>query len=280
MSNPESPRLDAVLRSAAAVPPAAAEEERIFADAWSRVQASISDGDGAHGEWLQTRRLDLIADRERTARRRRRASRVASITLAVAVAGAGTAAAAEFISTRTGEETTGWEVGAAGPGELLNLGGTDRDEVFEQVVADIPFPAGYEAQRAWALDFYPREEDSAVTESRLRALVAGNAVCTWADAWVAADGAGDAAARTIATTTLAAAVTWEDIRTSDIPDAAPVRGTDQRRSYWGWLPPLAEAAHAGDHQAVLDAVAGSYFCSYHVLPVIDADPGYAYAGHR
>jgi hypothetical protein len=278
MGNPDDTRLDRLLRSAAAVRPDPAEQERIFADAWSRIQMSVRDGE--HGDRLQTRRLDLIADREKTARRRRRTSRVASMTLAVAVAGAGTAAAAEFISTRTGEETTGWEVGAAGPGELLNLGGTDRDEVFDEATANIPFPPGYEAQRAWALNFYPREKDSAVTDSRLRAMVAGYAVCTWADAWVAADDAGNAAARTTAATTLAAAVAWEDIRTSDIPDAAPIQGTDQRRSYWGWLPPLAEAAQSGDHQAVLDAVAGSYFCSYHVLPVIDADPGYPYAGHR
>src|SRR3954466_13091889 len=255
MGNLEDTRLDGLLRSGAAVQPGPVEQERIFADAWSRVQASI--GDGAHGNRVQARRLDLIADREKAARRRRRTSRVASITPAVAVAGAGTAAAAEFISTRTGEETTGWEVGAAGPGELLNLGGTDRDEVFDEATADIPFPPGYEAQRASALNFYPRETDSAITDSRLRAMVAGNAICTWADAWVAADDAGDAAARTSATTTLTAAVAWEDIRTSDIPDAAPIQGTDQRRSYWGWLPPLAEAAQDGDYQAVLDAVARS-----------------------
>jgi hypothetical protein len=280
MWDPESADLDVVLRSAAAAPPDPATEERVFAEAWSRVQSSIRDGARTADETLEVRRLDLIADRDLAARRRRRGARLASITLAVAVAGAGTAAATEFISTRTGQHTSGWEVGAAGPGEFLNLGGTDRDQVFEQVVDGIPFPAGYEAQRSWALNFYPRETDSAVTDSRLRALVAGNAVCTWADAWIAADDAGNAAARDAATTTLVAAVSWEDIRADDIPDAVPIQGTDQRRSYWGWLPPLAQAAEAGDHQAVLDAVAGSYFCSYHVLPVIDADPGYAYAGLR
>ena len=33
------------------------------------------------------------------------------------MAGGGTAAAAEFLATRTGEELTGWEVGAGGSGD-------------------------------------------------------------------------------------------------------------------------------------------------------------------
>ncbi len=36
--------LDTLLRSAATVQRDPAEEERVFADVWSRVQASISDG--------------------------------------------------------------------------------------------------------------------------------------------------------------------------------------------------------------------------------------------
>src|SRR3954470_18077027 len=105
MRNPDDPRLDSVLCGAAAARRLDAEEaDRVFADAWSRIQASIGDDerDDAH----QARRLDLIADRELASRRRRRAARVASITLAVAVAGAGTAAAADYISTHTGEQTS------------------------------------------------------------------------------------------------------------------------------------------------------------------------------
>src|SRR4051812_8485780 len=82
MRNPDDPRLDSVLCGAAAARRLDAEEaDRVFADAWSRIQASIGDDerDDAH----QARRLDLIADRELTSRRRRRAARVASITLAV-----------------------------------------------------------------------------------------------------------------------------------------------------------------------------------------------------
>ena len=272
--------LDALLRDAAPNRPDASAEDAVFGDVWARVQTAMDDRAAAPVDALQARRLDLIADRELAARRRRRTARLASATLAVVVAGGGTAAAAaEFLSTRTGEELTGWEVEAGGSGEVLNPGGTDRSQVFAEVTADIPFPPGYEAQRQYSLDFYPAETDSRISTEFLRSSVAGDAVCTWADAWVAADTAGDTAARTAAADVLAAAVTWPDIVVGDHPDST-ILPSGEHLSYFAWVPRVADAARAGDHQGVLDAVAGSYFCSYHVLPVIDTDPGYAHAGVR
>jgi hypothetical protein len=277
MRDPYSSELDALLRSAAPVQRDPAEEERVFADVWSRVQSSI--GDPTSGNGRQGRRLDLIADRELSARRRRRVARVASVALAVAVAGAGTAAAADFISTRTGEELTGWEVEAGGSGEILNMGGTDRSQVFDEVTADIPFAPGYEAQRTWALEFHPPETDVRISEEYLRSWMAGNAICTWADAWVAADDAKDVAARTEAATVLAEAVSWKDIVESDTPDAT-ILESGEHLSYRWWVRPLAEAAQSGDRQTLLHTVAHSTACSYHVLPAIDAAPDYEYAGVR
>jgi hypothetical protein len=280
MRNPDSHDLDALLHDAAPAQRNTADEERIFSEVWSRVEASIGD-DGAttFADAVQERRLNLIADRELAARRRRRATRLASAALAIAVAGGGTAAAAEFISTRTGEHTSGWEVDAAGPGEVLDLGGTDRRQVFDEVTADIPFPSGYESQRTWALGFFPAERDSAITESTLRSWIAGNAVCTWADAWVAADDAGDVAARTTAAATLAAAVSWDDIRLRDVPDAV-ILESGEHLSYRWWVRPLAEAAGSGNRPELLHTVAHSAFCSYQVMPVIDAAPDYEYQGSR
>ena len=102
MRDPDD-NLDALLRSALGTQGTAAEEERIFSDVWSRVQTSIDDGVTTSDDIVQERRLSLIGDREVAARRRRRATRLASAALAIAVAGGGTAVAAEFISTRTGE---------------------------------------------------------------------------------------------------------------------------------------------------------------------------------
>lgn len=115
MRDPDSFDLDVLLRSAATVQRDPAAEKRLFSDVWSRVQASIGDGAASSLDAAQQRRLNVIGDREVAARRRRRAARLASAALAVAVAGGGTAVAAEFISTRTGEELTGWEVEAGGP---------------------------------------------------------------------------------------------------------------------------------------------------------------------
>jgi hypothetical protein len=267
--------LVALLRSAA---PDVVVDEHVLADVWARVATAMDDAPPADAR--QERRLDLIADRELSARRRRRAARLASATLAVVLAGGGTAAAAvEYLSTRTGQELTGWEVEAGGSGEVLNLGGTDRDQVFDQVTADIRFAPGYAAARQYALDFYPRESDTAISTEYLRSWVAGNAVCTWADAWVAADNAGDVEARTAAADVLAETVSWPDIVEGDVPDAM-ITEAGEHRSYRWWVRPLAEAAGAGDRAAVLDTVAHSATCSYQVIPTIDAAPDYEYAGVR
>jgi hypothetical protein len=288
MRDPESHNLDALLRSAAPVRRDPADEERVFADVWSRVQTSMNHGATPSGDALQQRRLNLIGDREVAARRRRRATRLASAALAIAVAGGGTAVAADFILTRTGQELTGWEIGAGGSGELLDKGGSDLRQVVEEVTADIPFPAGYDAQHGWALDSYGSPDPgSAITESHLRSGIASQAICTWADAWVAADNAGDAGARAAAAATLAESASWEAIRTFNEdhgePDPMdPATGVDSGAggSYYGWLRPLAQSAQAGDRQGVLDAVAIGHQCSFEVLPVIDADPAYQYAGLR
>ncbi|MCZ2820942.1 hypothetical protein O2V63_11430 [Modestobacter sp. VKM Ac-2977] len=281
MNHQDDGRLDALLRSAAAEDPG--NDEQLFAEAWSRVQTAMRAGTST-GDDLQQRRLALIGDRQVAARRRRRATRLATAALVVAVAGGGTAAAAEFLSTRTGEELTGWEVGAGGSGEMLDRGGADLRQVVEEVTADIAFAPGYEAQRGLALDFHGRAEPgAAITESHLRSSIAGAAVCTWADAWVAADDTGDAAARAATAEVLADAVSWEPFLTfaEDHGEPRPADSApDRSTSYRWWLRPLAEAADSGDRQAVLDTVAESHACSYDVLPVIDADPGYRYHGVR
>jgi hypothetical protein len=261
--------LDALLAQAGAQR-SRADEEQIFADVWSRVQAAMDGAPVSVEDELQQRRLDLFADREKAARRRRRVTRLASAALAVAVAGGGTAAAAELL-TRTGEHLTGWEVGAGGSGELLDPGGSDRPKVFDQVTADIPFAPGHEAARTWALNFEPAESNVRVSVSHLRSWMATTAVCTWGDAWLAADTAGDDAARAAAAKTLAASMTWEPVRTFDRDHGEPDPGdAGTAETYFGWLRPLAAAAGAGDRQRVLDEVAGAHACSPEVMPFLSA----------
>ncbi|MGY1856704.1 hypothetical protein [Modestobacter sp. SYSU DS0290] len=282
MRDPDDDELDALLQRAGTVQRTGAEDEQVLSDVWSRVQAAMDDDPVSPGDDLQRRRLGLIGDREVAARRRRRTARLATVTLAVVVAGSGTAAAAAYIATRTGEELTGWEVGAGGSGEVLDWAGTDLAQVVEETTADIVFAPGYAAQRDRALAYFSRPDPGSTgTESGLRSEVAGYAVCTWADAWVAADGTGDVAARTAAAETLTAALTWEPFLTFAADHQEPVPAeSPENGSYRWWLRPLAEAARAGDRQAVLDAVADSRTCGWEYVPVIDADPAYELHGVR
>jgi hypothetical protein len=267
--------LDRLLRAGARPVPNGDDARAQADDVWARIQRTIVEDEPADG--AIDRRLS--ARDELATRRRLRPVRVASITLAVVLAGAGTAAAADYLSTRTGEELTGWEQDAGGRGEVLNPAGTDRADVFDEITDDIEFPPGYESARQYVLDFYPAEADSRVTEGVLRSNVARAAVCSWADAWVAADDDDDTAARYAATAALTSASEWPDIVDNDIPNAE-YQPDGMGRSYNGWVPPLAAAAVAGDRQALLDEVAGSHACSPEVIPVIDTDPAYPLAGVR
>ena len=282
MTDPDGGALDALLRAAGTVRRDPADDERLFADVWDRIEASIDDDTGTAGDEFQQRRLDLIADRDAVTRRRRRAARMASVTLAVLVAGAGTAAAAEYLATRTGEHNSGWEIGAGGSGEILDRSGSDLRQVVEEATADIRFAPGYDTERATVLDRAGAPDPrTAISESHLRSDVAGAAVCTWADAWVAADHAGDAAARAQTAATLSEAVTWEPFLTFAADHQEPIPADSAREaSYRWWLLPLAQAAAAGDRQAVLDVVADSHACAPEVIPVIDADSAYRWHGAR
>lgn len=263
--------LGQLLRTGARPVPTGDDARALAGDAWAQIRRGMASDAPTDGR--------LAARDDLAARRRRRPARLASITVAVVLAGAGTAAAADYLATRTGEQTVGWETDAAGRGELLNPAGTDRAEVFEEVTAGIEFPPGYEAARQYVLDFYPAEADSRVTEGMLRGQVARAAVCSWADAWVAADDAGDFAARDAATVVLTGAPAWPDITEWDF-DGATTYPDGSTRSYNGWIPPLAAAAAATDRQAVLDAVADSSICGPETNPVMDADPDYPLAGVR
>jgi hypothetical protein len=238
---------------------------------WSRVQVSIGEADTTSGDELQQRRLALIADRDVSARRRRRVSRMATVTLAVVVAGGGTAAAAAaVIATHTGQQLSGWERAAFGSGELLNEGGADAKQVMAQETADIPFPPGHDAQQAQSLASLRGQTNERITQSMARAWVARDAICTWADQWVVADNAGDSTARAQATDTLTASVSWSAVRAMD-PSPNPEAGEADSR--FGWVPPIAEAAQAGDRHALLTAVAQAG-CTPTMMPTLTAASDY------
>lgn len=271
----------------AAVGPTPAEDQAVFDDVWTRVSSALDQPDLGQGMTgvaaIDQGRTRVLLRCAESARRRKRARRLATAALAVAVASSGTAAAADYISARTGQTLSGWEVGAGGSGEVIDHGGDDLGAVVAAETADISFPVGYEAQRVFALNVYaPAEGGSATTRSHLRSSIAGAAVCSWADTWVASNRSGDAATQDAAAAQLQSSVAWEPFLTfaSDHQEPAPADSTTPGDSYRWWLRPLAEAAAAGAREQVLDLVAESHACTYQLIPVIDGDPDYPEAGVR
>lgn len=185
MTGDRGAALDELLRNAAGdelLDSTAADQ--LLADVWSRLQLAVAD-DRALDVVRSRRRLDVIASAETAARRRRRLVRGVSLGVALAIAGGGTAAAATYIAARTGKHTTGWQVSAAGPGEILNMAGSNYRQVVRRITAAIPFAPGWEHDRDLALSggYLAPEPDSVITTSAVRGHVTNYAVCSWAAYW-------------------------------------------------------------------------------------------------
>lgn len=276
--------LDDLLRQAAPHPLPEDHQQQVFTRTWHTLTTTLSssmDATASHADRRdnelasrRARRLDVVAAQQVRARRHRRLARISAITLTLAVAGAGTAAAATYLATRTGQHTSGWEATAAGPGELLRQDGSDYLDVAAQLTADIPFPADYQTQRQaqFRTGSLAPQANAQITVSALRAQVAQNAICTWADAWIAADDTSDTtagttadvSARQSATAALTGSLTWTavtDVDPTPSPSGARADAGAETGTRFGWVPAIATAATAGDRAAVLDAVTSSGRCS-------------------
>lgn len=281
----DEPRLAQLLRRAEPAPLDPATAERVYEQAWQAIRAGIAEEPGGASltgpgtDRGAVRRLDVIAAADARARRRRRLTRTTAITTAVLLAGAGAAAAGTFVATRTGVHNTGWEVDAGGPGEDLDSDGSDRTKVFTDLIADIPFAPGYERLKAAELvtgQLKP-EPGAVVSEGAARGYVARDAICTWADAWVAADAAGDRAARETATRGLAGSLRWPAVRDLD-PDPSPTGYVGDSgvgsATLFGTVPRMIDAAQDGERQPVLDAIAVDGWCLDDYIPATLADPSF------
>jgi hypothetical protein len=75
------------------------------------------------------------------------------IAFAVLSAGVAVAARQLFVPTHTGEYPPKGMIEGGGPGELLNLDGTDFHQIALQISSDIPYPAGYGSWRDSVISF-------------------------------------------------------------------------------------------------------------------------------
>jgi hypothetical protein len=147
-----------------------------------------------------------------------------------------------------------------GPGERLDPSGDDFEQVVLDVTADIPFPSD-EARTISAhfqYDDLHDETGTLVSTGALRGFVANDAICSWANAWAAAVGSGEADARRAAAQALQGATSW-----AAVTDLDPTIGRHTR--FW-FLTGVQEAAVGDDPQAMGKALATNVFCLPALVP--------------
>lgn len=206
-------------------------------------------------------------------KRQRRFVKAATLGTALAITFAGAAAAGvTYLRARTGETNSGWQVLAGGPGENLRKDAPDYASTLEALAADIPFAPGYGDSKKSALTtgYLAPADGGVISTGAARAQLAQDAICTWADFWVASGGRGRAADRRRATEGLAGATNWAAVRAVD-PSPAPLgaegdQGATETR--FGWLPAIIAATRSGDDQVVSDAVRKSQRCDPAMTPTI------------
>jgi hypothetical protein len=212
-----------------------------------------------------------------SSRRRRPRARpvalIAVLVLGLGVAAAG--AAALFVNAHTGRyPRRAWEVQAGGPGEALNVAGTNFRQVAAQVTADIPFPAGYGDWRGWVVSTVSpsaqtcpgastRSCVTTVSVGALRGWVAMGSFCAWTVDWRQALRAGDVARARRDAGVIGGVLDWRAVRAEDPRPAAG--------SLFGWILPYLPAVGAGQLSrvdALLTSGADGNRCW-------SADPGFA-----
>lgn len=201
-----------------------------------------------------------IVQRTRASSRRRLRPRpVVLIAAALLVLGVGGATAAGlFVNAHTGRYPKhAWEVKAGGPGEALNVAGTNFRQVAAQVTADIRFPAGYAAWRSWVFSTVSPEAQtcpggstnhciSTVSTGALRGWVAMGAFCAWTVDWRQAMAAGARARAVTDAAVIGSAPRWSAVRAQD-------------PRLFGWMTAYLPAVAAGDRGRVDNLLAsGTY----------------------
>lgn len=175
---------------------------------------------------------DLGDARPHRRRRLRMAVGTGVVALVVGVSGF---AAADIFSARTGRGPSDAEdLRLGGPGEKLDPAAPDFAAVIREETDGIPFPSAATRQRTvefWTADLTrdsPAPGTTGVSTGALRAWMASDAVCLWANQWAAATRDGDADVRREAVGMIGAADRWPAVTAID-PDPYSRTETQQVR---------------------------------------------------
>lgn len=242
------------------------------------------------------RLVPVVADGARPRRRRTRMALGAGVV--AAVLGVSGLAAADIFSARTGRGPVDAEdLLLGGPGEKLDPAGADFALVIAEEAKDLPFPSA-EARQA-TVDFWtddltrddPAPRTSAVSTGALRAWMASDAVCFWANQWAVATREDDPAARRAAVAVIDTADAWPAVtdldpepysrwQTVEVEDRQTNEVTTTRvrdESHFFYLGRVERAAAGTDPDAMAKALLTSgHGCWTHQVPDLPmADPMYA-----
>ncbi|MBB6625720.1 hypothetical protein H5V45_00165 [Nocardioides sp. KIGAM211] len=193
--------------------------------------------------------------------RRRPGRTVVAGLAAAALLGLGGTAAADVLSSRTGQYVDREDWQAGGPGEELD----PRGEDFRQVVADettgIPFPS--DEARQLSLDAQVADqrrgiegEPVRVSTSAMAGFVANDAVCSWASTWARATRAGDRPGVQQATDALVGATDWDAV--------VVLQRLEPER--FDWLAGVAQAARGTSVRAMGASLAAEVYCPLALIP--------------
>jgi hypothetical protein len=207
--------------------------------------------------------------RRRSAQRRGVLVAVAAVLALALVAAAG---ARLFINADTGVYPKGWERKAGGPGQEINLAGTNFSQVARKAAGDIPYPAEYGSWRTWVITTAaadrscpagsPRGCTMQVSTGALRGAFAQSAFCAWVYDWRQATLSGDAGAAGRAARVIDRAPSWSAVVALDPhPSAAPPYTNPRYHGHmtdFGWLLPFRSAVLKGDVSFVDQLIAANY----------------------
>lgn len=197
--------------------------------------------------------------------------------VAFALLGAGVAVAASklFVPTYTHQYPPKGMIVGGGPGELLNLDGTDFRRVALQISADISYPPGYGSWRESVISSEYEDQQAACLEwdrvasagrapgctpkapaGQLHGAFAASAFCAWVLEWRRNTMSGQQAVATLDAGVISGALRWKAITAWDPHPSmsVPGDGGTTHPSTFGWMIPFIQAVRAGDLARVNQAI--------------------------
>lgn len=249
----EADRLDRMLRACDPIAGRAPSDTGIGA-AFDRMSALIvSEPRRAPRRW-------------RVANRRRAA--LAGITVVLLGSGVAVAATNLFVPTHTHQYPPQGMVTGGGPGEQLNVDGTNFRQVARQISSDIRYPPGYESWRGSVISSEYENQQPAcppgsprgcmpeVPTGQLHGAFAASAFCAWVLDWRHDIMIGRQKAAASDARVISGALGWKAVTEWDPHPSMSVPGDmgSTHPSTFGWMIPFIQAVGAGDLGRVDQAI--------------------------